>query len=125
LQEFSFEAVPTALTYFPLSHDVFNQHPTRKEIFVGFSNGDLIQVFLDKTSHFFGSSLFKSGGTISAPITQLYSGFDMSQDGFDDIVVGRDDGNVEIYHMDPTGRLFKARRLHFPFSRLLVRRFDS
>jgi hypothetical protein len=97
------------VAYFPVSHDILSQHPTRKEIFVGLADGNLHQLFIDANTSHFGSSLTPSAREDAAAITQIYSGFDSAQDGLDDIVVGREGGKVEIYHMDSVGQLVKVR----------------
>jgi Bardet-Biedl syndrome 7 protein len=107
-QEVYMEAVPTAISYFSVSHDVLNQHPTRKEVFVGLSDGSLHQLFLDSSSHHFGTTLSAPSGQSAAAISQVYSGFDSAQDGLDDLVIGRDDGKIEIYRMDSFGQLLKV-----------------
>jgi hypothetical protein len=101
-------SIPTAVSYFPVSHDVLNQHPTRKEVFVGLADGTLHQLFMDSTTSHFGSSLIPPTNEHAAAITQIYSGFDSAQDGLDDVVVGREGGKVEIYHMDSFGQLLKV-----------------
>eukprot|EP00892_Ulva_mutabilis_P000350 jgi/Ulvmu1/10315/UM060_0117.1 len=107
-QEIPLPAVPTALTYVTLSHDVFNKHPTRKEVWAGLANGALLQLFLDAGTCHHGTALSAADSGKSAAVTQVHSGFDSAQDGLDDIVVGREDGSVEIYHMDGFGRLVKC-----------------
>lgn len=108
MQEIQLNSVPTAIAYCPVSHDVLGQHPTRKEIFVGLADGTLHQVFLDSHTNHFGSFLTPPASEHAAAITQIYSGFDSAQDGLDDVVVGREGGKVEIYHMDSFGQLLKV-----------------
>jgi hypothetical protein len=97
------DAAPTALAYFPVAHDAFGQHPARRELFYGLANGDLGQLFLDAKSCHQGTLLENSTGR--GAVTALFSAFDMSADGMDEIAVGRDDGSFEIYNMDNCGRL--------------------
>ena len=87
MQDIVLGGVPSALAFFPLGHDMFNKHPTRKEAFYGLDNGDLGQLFLDASSHYKGTSVLATGQ--AARITALYSGFDMTHCGVDDIAVGR------------------------------------
>lgn len=108
VQDIELQSVPTAVSYFPVSHDVLNQHPTRKEIFVGLADGTLHQLFVDNSSCHFGSSLTPAASERAAAITQIVSGFDSHQDGLDDVVIGREGGKVEIYHMDSFGHLHKV-----------------
>lgn len=108
LQEVQLHSAPTALLYCPIPHDALSQHPTRKEVLVGLADGTLHQLFLDSSTHHFASSLTPPPSEPAAAITQIYSGFDSAQDGFDDIVIGREGGKVEIYHMDCSGQLNKV-----------------
>lgn len=101
--------MPTALTYVTLSHDVFNKHPMRKEIWAGLADGTLLQLFLDAGTSHRGAELSAAAAGNTAAITQVHSGFDSAQDGLDDVVVGREDGSIEVYHMDSLGRLVKVR----------------
>lgn len=101
------DAAPSALSFFPLPHDAFNQHPTRKELFYGLANGNIGQLFLDPTSHHRGTVLGNAGG--KGAVTQLFSAFDMTQNGMNEIAVGRDDGSFEIYDMSSTGELRMVR----------------
>ena len=86
-----------------MSHDVRNMHPTRKEVFYGLENGDIGQLFLDSVSHHCGTTL-KNDGNRGA-VTQLFSAFDMTQNGLNEIAVGRNDGSFELYDMDSHGQL--------------------
>lgn len=115
MQEVPLPAIPTALTYVTLSHDVFNKHPARKEVWCGLSSGDLLQLFLDASTAHRGATLAAADSGKTAAITQVHPGFDSAQDGLDDIVVGREDGSIEIYHMDSRGRLMKVRCALHPF----------
>ena len=109
LQEIQLNSAPTAVLYCPMSRDVLNQHPTRKEVFVGLADGTLHQLFLDSSTHHFATTLTPPASEHAAAITQIYSGFDSANDGLDDVVVGREGGKVEIYHMDAFGQLIKVR----------------
>lgn len=114
MQEVPLPAIPTALTYVALSHDVFNKHPARREVWCGLSSGDLLQLFLDAATAHRGATLTAADSGKTAAITHVHSGFDSAQDGLDDIVVGREDGSIEIYHMDSLGRLMKVRHAPLP-----------
>jgi hypothetical protein len=103
MQEIVLEAAPSALAFFTLPHDAFNQHPTRKELFFGLANGDLGQVFLDSATYHHGVSLPNTERR--GAVNQLFSAFDMTANGMTEIAVGREDGYFEIYDMDNTGRL--------------------
>jgi hypothetical protein len=103
MQEIILDAAPTALAFFTLPHDVFNQHPTRRELFFGLANGDLGQLFLDSATHHFGASLPSTERC--GAVNQLFSAFDMTGNGMTEIAVGREDGYFEIYDMDNTGCL--------------------
>lgn len=102
-QEVLLDAAPSALTYCALAHDAFNQHPTRKELFVGLSNGDVGQIFVDATSHHFGAAL--PNVDRRGAINQVYSAFDMTGNGMNEVAVGREDGRFEVYDMAADGTL--------------------
>ena len=103
IQEIQVEHSATAIAHFPLAHDVLNQHTARKEIFYGTSCGDVAQMFLDAGTAKQGAMLRNTRNRGS--VTQVFSGFDVTKDGVDDIVVGRDDGSVEIYDINDQGHL--------------------
>ena len=120
-QEVLLDAAPTALTYCMLAHDAFNQHPTRKELLVGLSNGAMNQVFVDATTHHFGATL--QSADRRGAINQLFSAFDMTGSGMNEIAVGREDGRFEVYDMDTEGTLQLVRRK--PSTVLLARGAES
>jgi hypothetical protein len=103
LQEIPVDAAPTSLAHFTVPHDAFGQHPARRELFYGLSNGDIGQLFLDDRTCHHGTVLENMNGR--GAVTALFSAFDMSADGMDEIAVGRDDGSFEVYNMDNCGRL--------------------
>jgi hypothetical protein len=110
VQEIMLGAAPVTLAYFPLAHDAFNQHPTRNELFYGLSNGDVGQLFLDAASHHYGSLLPNTSNRGAA--TQIFSAFDMTQNGMNEVAVGRDDGSFEVYDMDSNAQLQLVRPQH-------------
>lgn len=107
VQEIEVSAAPTALAYFPLAHDVHNANTARKEVFVGLRNGQVRQLFIDDTSCKAGTTLANTRKR--GAVTQVFSGFDLTKNGVEDIVVTRDDGCIEIYDMDQGGDLQQVR----------------
>jgi hypothetical protein len=103
LQEVTLAAAPTCVSHFSMAHDAFNQHPTRKEVMFGLANGDIGQIFLDSATYHPGTILETSGH--KGAVTQLFSEFDMTQNGMNEIAVGREDGSFEVYDMQANGQL--------------------
>lgn len=102
--------VPTCIRYIHDSHDPLNRHPGGKELIYGTESGVVGQIFLDSES-------ISAGFTIENPaklgaVTAVFSGIDFTRDGINDIVVGRDDGHVEIYGFDELGGLHQVFRTH-------------
>ncbi|KAK9803568.1 hypothetical protein WJX72_000727 [[Myrmecia] bisecta] len=92
------EGAVTSLKYILDSHDPGQINIGRREVLYGTDGGILGQLFLD-------SEGFRRGWTVPNPnrrgaIQAIYSGIDFTKDGINDIVVGRDDGWLEIWGMD-------------------------
>eukprot|EP00803_Ostreobium_quekettii_P008434 evm.model.scf_181EXC.4 EVM.evm.TU.scf_181EXC.4 scf_181EXC:15301-18457(+) len=97
------EGAPICLRFVLDSHDTLNRCPDGKEVLYGTESGQLGQLFLEPdrvTRGFCLPNAAKLGG-----ITAVYAGIDFTKDGVSDIVVGRDDGQVEIYGLDDDGEL--------------------
>lgn len=96
-------ATPVALLYCPESHDMSGRYPGAKELLYSTDTGLLVQLLCDPGASHQGFTLPnpKKLGAIKA----IYSGIDFTKTGSNDIVVGREDGLLEIYDMDETGSL--------------------
>lgn len=103
VQEITVNDIPSTLAHFAMAHDAFNQHPTRKEIMYGLENGDVGQLFIDASSCHRGTTLANTDNR--GAVTQLCSDFDLTQNGFNEVAVGRDDGSFEVYDMGHDGAL--------------------
>lgn len=105
---------PTCLRYILESHDPLNRYPGAKEILYGTENGAVGQLFLDSDSLCNGFTIEnpKKLGAVSA----LYSGIDLTKDGVNDIVVGRDDGSLEVYSLDEAGQVQQVFKTQLPQS---------
>mmetsp|Transcript_18765 Transcript_18765/g.40356 ORF Transcript_18765/g.40356 Transcript_18765/m.40356 type:complete len:735 (+) Transcript_18765:308-2512(+) len=96
-------AAPISLVYNPESHDPSHRFPHAKELLYGTETGTLVQLMCE-------SNQARQGFTLQNPkklgaIRAIYSGIDFSKTGSNDIVVGREDGVLEIYDVDETGQL--------------------
>lgn len=103
VQEVRTEAAPTALRHCALGHDVLNKHPTRQEVLFGLVNGNIGQLFFDSSTHHPG--FFERAEPGSASVTQIYSAFDMTQSGLEEIAVSREDGTFTLYNVDSASEL--------------------
>jgi len=72
----------------------------RREVLYGTLDGTMGQLFLDTDTVRRGWLLQKPGGRGAGGITAISTRFDFTQDGTNDIVVGRDDGQVQVYCFD-------------------------
>lgn len=105
---------PTCVRYILESHDLLNRYPGAKEILYGTENGAIGQLFLD-------SDALCKGFTIENPkklgvVSALYSGIDLTKDGVNDVVVGRDDGSLEVYSLDEAGQVQQVFKTQLPQS---------
>ena len=78
------------------------QHAGRREVLFGTEQGSVGQLFLD------GESV-QRGWVIDTPtknsgaVTAIHGECDLTGDGVNDVVVGRDDGSIEVYSLDEHG----------------------
>lgn len=103
LHQISMQSVPTSIISVWLSHDPYNIFPEAHEFLYGMEDGTMGQLFMDPNGLHFGFQLDNSQRKGS--ITALFSGIDFNNNGMTDIVVGRDDGFLEVYAMDESGTI--------------------
>lgn len=96
-------AAPTTLKYVLESHDPQQRFPHAKEVLYGTEAGTMIQLLLE-------AETARQGFTLANPkklgsIRAIYSGIDFTKTGMNNIVVGREDGTVEILELEDAGNL--------------------
>ncbi|GLC59925.1 hypothetical protein PLESTB_001554700 [Pleodorina starrii] len=96
-------AAPVSLQYVLASHDPQNRFPNAKEVLYGTDTGTLVQLLLEPESARQGFTLPnpRKQGAVSA----VYAGIDFTKTGMDNIVVGREDGAVEVLDLEEGGQL--------------------
>ncbi|GMH36136.1 hypothetical protein BSKO_04004 [Bryopsis sp. KO-2023] len=109
------EAAPTCVKYVLDSHDPHSRHPDGKEVLYGTENGIVGQLFIEPDSVISRGFEIRNPKKLGA-VTAIYSGIDFTKDGVNDIVVGRDDGNLEIYNLDEQGEVQQVFSTHLPES---------
>ncbi|KAL6757581.1 bardet-biedl syndrome 7 protein [Haematococcus lacustris] len=101
---------PVSVRYVTESHDPGHRFPNARELLYGTDSGALVQLLMESENARQGMVLpnTKKLGAIRA----IYSGLDFSKTGTNDIVVGREDGVLELYDVDEHGamqQVFSAR----------------
>jgi len=96
-------AAPISIKYIPESHDPHHRAPNAREVLYGTEVGTLVQLLMesDQARQGFTLANTKKLGAVHA----VYSDLDLSKTGVNDIVIGREDGSLEIYDMDEQGGL--------------------
>lgn len=96
-------AAPTSLKYNFESHDPSHRFPNAKELLYGTDAGTMVQLLCESAAARQGFTLAntKKAGAIKS----IYSEIDFTKTGSNDIVVGREDGTLEILDVDETGNL--------------------
>ncbi|GIL85198.1 hypothetical protein Vretimale_10813 [Volvox reticuliferus] len=96
-------SAPVSLKYVLASHDPQHRFPNAKEVLYGTDTGTLVQLLLEPESARQGFTLGnpRKQGAVSA----IYSGIDFTKTGMNNIVIGREDGAVEVLDMEDGGRL--------------------
>lgn len=75
------------------------QHAGRREVLFGTEQGSVGQLFLDGESVVRGWVIDSQKGGVTA----IHAECDLTGDGVNDVVVGRDDGSLEVYSFDENG----------------------
>mmetsp|Transcript_38791 Transcript_38791/g.74315 ORF Transcript_38791/g.74315 Transcript_38791/m.74315 type:complete len:719 (+) Transcript_38791:332-2488(+) len=89
------------------------QAPKRKEIIFSSTTGQVGQMFLDSESVRRGWKFEGDGATKLASVEAMDASIDLTEDGTNDLVLGRDNGSLEVYafdesnHAAPLKLLFK------------------
>ncbi|KAG2493069.1 hypothetical protein HYH03_008732 [Edaphochlamys debaryana] len=96
-------AAPVSLQYVPESHDPQHRFPQAKEVLYGTDVGTLVQLLLEPEAA-------RQGFTLPNPkkqgaVATVYSGIDFTKTGMNNIVVGREDGGVEVLDLEEAGQL--------------------
>ncbi|KAG2424531.1 hypothetical protein HXX76_014412 [Chlamydomonas incerta] len=96
-------AAPVSLQYVVDSHDPQHRFPNAKEVLYGTDTGTLVQLLLEAEAARQGFTLAnpKKQGAVAA----VYSGIDFTKTGMNNIVVGREDGGVEVLDLEEAGQL--------------------
>ncbi|KXZ55148.1 hypothetical protein GPECTOR_3g298 [Gonium pectorale] len=96
-------AAPVSLQYVVESHDPQHRFPDAKEVLYGTDTGSLVQLLMEPNSARQGFVLPnpKKLGAVSA----VYSGIDFTKTGLNNIVIGREDGSIEVLDLEEGGQL--------------------
>eukprot|EP00201_Polytomella_parva_P019649 CAMPEP_0175047856 /NCGR_PEP_ID=MMETSP0052_2-20121109/5842_1 /TAXON_ID=51329 ORGANISM="Polytomella parva, Strain SAG 63-3" /NCGR_SAMPLE_ID=MMETSP0052_2 /ASSEMBLY_ACC=CAM_ASM_000194 /LENGTH=619 /DNA_ID=CAMNT_0016311807 /DNA_START=124 /DNA_END=1979 /DNA_ORIENTATION=- len=95
-------SAPRTITFVADSHDPQHRFPTAKEVLYGTENGTVVQLLLE-------SDLARQGFVLPNPkklasVKAVFSDIDFTKTGMTNMVLGRDDGSLEIYDLEDGGQ---------------------